>query len=106
MRLVAVFSSLIIGVAILSACNSAEKGLGYRAGGASSVPTPADGVRRVTVQELQSLVANNEAFIVDVRNADSYKTARIKGAKLIPLSEVEKRSNELPKDKLIVFYCS
>ena len=47
-----------------------------------------------------------EGRSVDVRNEDAYNAAHIRGAKLIPLSDVEKRAGELPKDKLIVTYCT
>jgi hypothetical protein len=95
----------VLGLAILAGCNSNE-GANSRTMGASSAPTPADGVRRVTVQELQDLVKKNQAFIVDVRNEDAYNSSHIRGARLIPLSDVEKRAGELPKDKLIVTYCT
>ena len=52
------------------------------------------------------MLAKNEAVVIDVRSEDSYNAAHIKGAKLIPEVEVVKRSDELPKDKLIVTYCS
>jgi 3-mercaptopyruvate sulfurtransferase SseA len=99
----------LLGVLALTACNSAEqktsKSSALAAGSPATKP-PADGVRRVTVTELKDLVANNEAVIIDVRNAESYKASHIKGSKLIPEAEVAKRSDELPKDKLIVTYCS
>jgi len=107
MRFLSTVAVAVIGVAVLAACNSTDQtGINSRTSGVSSAPTPADGVRRVTVQELQSMVNKNEVFIVDVRNADAYNAGHIRGAKLIPLSEIDKRSGELPKDKLIVTYCA
>ena len=92
----------------MTACNSAEQASKSSSLAAASPATkvPADGARRVTVAELKDLLAKNEAVVIDVRNEDSYKAAHIKGAKLIPEVEVVKRSDELPKDKLIVTYCS
>ena len=104
MRFISVLAMAVLGVALIAACNSREQN--SRTLGASSAPTPADGVRRVTVPELQELVKKNQVFIVDVRNEDAYNLAHIRGAKLIPLNDVEKRAGELPKDKLIVTYCS
>jgi 3-mercaptopyruvate sulfurtransferase SseA len=95
-----------IGILILTACNSAEKRTGSTAVSSASPVTPADGVRRVTVPELQGLLANNEAVVIDVRNDDSYNAGHIKGAKNIPVSETLNHINEFPKDKLIVTYCS
>jgi len=105
MRLFSILALAVLGLAIIAGCNSREQ-TNSRTLGASSAPTPADGVRRVTVPELQELVKKNQVFIVDVRNEDAYNLAHIRGAKLIPLSDVEKRASELPKDKLIVTYCS
>jgi 3-mercaptopyruvate sulfurtransferase SseA len=97
----------IIGILVLSACNSAERqGAGKSAVTAASPSIPADGVRRITVPELQDLLAKNQAVVIDVRNEDAYKIAHIRGAKLIPVGETLNHINELPKDKLIVTYCS
>src|SRR5918993_1336475 len=106
MRLFSIVSIAVLGLAIIAGCNSREQSTNSRTLGASSAPTPADGVRRVTVPELQELVKKNQVFIVDVRNEDAYNLGHIRGAKLIPLNDVEKRAGELPKDKLIVTYCS
>ena len=105
MRFLSLIAIGVIGVAVLAACNSTD-GINSRTSGVSSAPTPADGVRRVTVQELQNMANKNEVLIVDVRNEDAYNTGHIRGAKLIPLGEIDKRSGELPKDKLIVTYCA
>jgi 3-mercaptopyruvate sulfurtransferase SseA len=107
MRLLSVLAVAVIGVAVLAACNSADQtSINSRTSGASAAATPADGVRRITVSELQNMVNKNEAFIVDVRNEDVYNAGHIRGARLIPLNDIDKRSGELPKDKLIVTYCS
>jgi 3-mercaptopyruvate sulfurtransferase SseA len=68
--------------------------------------TYADGVRRITIIELQELVKKHEAVIVDVRNDVAYNAGHIPGSKLIPAAEILNHLDELPKDKLIVTYCS
>ena len=67
---------------------------------------PADSVRRVTIDELKTMLAENKAVVVDVRGDAAYKTGHIKGARMIPAAEIDKHADELPKDKLIVTYCS
>ena len=67
---------------------------------------PPDNVRRITVDELRQALATQQAVIVDVRNDVAYKGGHIKGALLIPADEIDKHLAELPKDKLIVTYCS
>ena len=71
---------------------------------AASVPT--DGVRRITTVELQGLINRGQALVVDVRNQASYDAAHIRGARLIPNTQILDRAKELPRDKTIVTYCS
>lgn len=99
----------VVGSLLLAGCNSAEQKDGSTPAKQGAQPANsvyADGVRRVTPTELQAMLTRNEAVVIDVRNEDAYKTAHVRGAKLIPEADVAKRSNELPKDKLIVTYCS
>ncbi|KOP79277.1 ArsR family transcriptional regulator [Lysinibacillus sp. FJAT-14745] len=45
-------------------------------------------------------------LLIDVRNGDpALKREKIQGALEIPLSDLESRLNEIPKDKEIVLYC-
>ena len=100
------FSLLVIFLCtlfVLSGCNSTERKL---ASAKDAIPPPSDGVRRITVPELKALVDSNEAVIIDVRSDEAYKAGHIRGAKLIPYSDVATATGQLPKDKLIVFYCS
>ena len=110
MRPILSFVAIIVfGGLVLTACNSAEqKPRSTASSGSVPTATPqfADGVRRITPVELRDLLARNEAVVIDVRNDDAYNVAHIKGSKLIPEAEVAKRSDELPKNKLIVTYCS
>jgi len=63
-----------------------------------------DGVPRITVQELKAKMDKKEKVtVVDVRASIA---TMIKGAIHIPLNDLEKRLNELPKDHLIVTVCS
>jgi rhodanese-related sulfurtransferase len=52
------------------------------------------------------LLASNEAIVLDVRNQASYDLGHIRGAQLIPEAEVVNHVDELPRNKLIVTYCS
>lgn len=60
--------------------------------------------RQVNVDKVRDLVENN-AFIIDVREKYEYETGHIKGAVNIPLSELRKRTNEIPKDKDVYIHC-
>jgi 3-mercaptopyruvate sulfurtransferase SseA len=69
-------------------------------------PTPTDGVRRVTVEELRAGLEKGTAIVIDVRSQEQYKAGHIKGALWILGDEIAGRIKELPKDKLVVAYCS
>ena len=71
----------------------------------TSTPYP-DGARRVTIAELETMIKDGKAFVVDVRSQDAYDAGHIPGAKLIPSAEILNHLKELPRDKLIVTYCS
>jgi 3-mercaptopyruvate sulfurtransferase SseA len=108
MRLKFAFSFLLLATAIiLIACNSTDKTANNKARKPADTPvTYADGARRITVDELDAMVKNGEAYIVDVRNQASYDIGHIPGSKLIPAGEIANHVNELPRDKTIVTYCS
>ena len=109
MRLIISFLAIaVMALGVLTACNSAEwkKAQTSPATGAPAPPVMADGARRVTVAELKELLAKNEAIVVDVRNQSSFDIGHIRGARLIPEAEVINHADELPRNKLIVTYCS
>jgi 3-mercaptopyruvate sulfurtransferase SseA len=108
------FKTLILFVTItFAACNSVHTNANSAANTATTpAPAPAaaghqdDGVPRVTTAELEKLLKEGKAVVLDVRNKAMYDAGHIRGAKLIPLGEVGARANELPRDKMIVTYCS
>ena len=65
-----------------------------------------DGVRRITPAEARAAVEKGKALIVDVRGEDSYNAGHIKGARWINLNDIGSRTAELPRDKMIITYCS
>lgn len=73
---------------------------------AAAVATAADGIRRVTVEELRAALAEDRAVVLDVRGSVEYELGHIKGARLMPLGQISTRAGELPRDKLLVAYCA
>lgn len=63
------------------------------------VPPPIDGA------EAHRLVAEG-AFLLDVRTPGEYAAGHAEGAVNIPVSELESRLGELPRDKTIISYCA
>jgi rhodanese-related sulfurtransferase len=51
------------------------------------------------------LTAANRPLVIDVRQPEEYREAHIAGTKLIPLGELNKHMQELPKDREIVCVC-
>ena len=67
---------------------------------------PAD---RITIHQLKRMMdAKEEVVIIDNRKGSSYvgSTVKIKGALHITVDELEAKIKDLPKDKLIVTYCT
>jgi ABC-type enterochelin transport system substrate-binding protein len=67
---------------------------------------PSDGVKRVTTVELRDALEKGTAIVVDVRGDAPYKQSHIKGSISIPENQISARIKELPRDKMIVTYCS
>ena len=89
-----IFLALLMGVALSCARPSAQEG----------TPKQQTSPDRVTVEELKAMLAEAKPVVVlDVRHEVERK---IKGAKHIPLEEVESRLSELPGDREVVTYCS
>ena len=98
-----------IGALLLTACNSDDSQA--KNGGSSSqpnvsTPPPSDGVKRITVTELKDAFDKNAVLIVDTRGPDAYAIEHIKGAINILEANLDSHLSELPRDRMIVTYCS
>ena len=51
------------------------------------------------------LTAREPMVLVDLRPAKEYQQARIPGARSLPMAELEKRMNEVPKAGRVILYC-
>ena len=105
------FLSLILILAaavVLAACNAVDTKVASHAPAAGNRPQAAypDGARRITIAELEALMKKGQAVVIDVRNQASYDIGHIPGSRLIPAGEILNHVNELPRDKMIVTYCS
>ena len=109
MRSIFYFALMAVAAVVFAACNAID-----HTASSQSKPSPspgsdtvyADGARRITADEMVAMVKNNEAVVIDVRNQASYDLGHIPGAKLIPAGEILNHINELPRNKMIVTYCS
>jgi 3-mercaptopyruvate sulfurtransferase SseA len=100
---------ILLIAAALAACNSVHS-TGNKSTASAASPSPVvqtgDGVRRVTTTELAELMKQGKVIVLDVRTKDAYERGHIRGAKSLPINEVGERGKELPRDKMIVTYCS
>lgn len=89
-----------IGALLLAALTVLSVWAQAPATGASQTP---DGIARITVEELKAKMDKNEkVVVVDVR---AHAGSMIKGAVHIPVADIEKQLDKLPKDALIVTVC-
>jgi rhodanese-related sulfurtransferase len=59
----------------------------------------------VSVQQAKEMIDRSDVFILDVRTQEEYDAGHIRNSTLIPLQVLDKRLNELPRDKKILVYC-
>lgn len=107
---------MLAAAALLGACKANDTGGNMSAGapkpgGQSSARTGttevhADGVRRVSPEELQAMLEDGDTVLYDTRAKMAYDAEHIKGALSMPYDEVSNRAGEFPKDKTLVFYCT
>lgn len=73
-----------------------------------NAPQTEDQVPRISVKEAKAALDSGQAILVDVRSADSYKSAHAAGAISIPLENFENNigSLSLEKDEWIITYCT
>jgi adenylyltransferase/sulfurtransferase len=63
-------------------------------------------LEEITASELSDLIKNqSDVQIIDVREPHEYEISRISNTKLIPLSEVVKRANEIDANRTAFIHC-
>lgn len=89
-RLVLVLSSSFVAVAITMAAAQ------------TSQPTPPKAPKMAS-DDVMALLEKGEVYFLDVREPDELvKLGTLEGYVNIPLGQIEKRLNEIPKDKAII----
>ncbi|HKY42818.1 MAG TPA: rhodanese-like domain-containing protein [Pyrinomonadaceae bacterium] len=112
MCLKTIYSAMILmAMLVLASCNAVDTTVYTKNNNNSNTvvgppTTYADGARRITTGELETLIAEGKVYLVDVRSQDSYDMGHIPGSHLIPAQEFYKHVDKLPRDKMIVTYCS
>jgi len=67
----------------------------------------AAGYKNILSGDAKRLLASTKnVFLLDVRTPEEFRQARLQGAVLIPINEVERRLGEVPKNRPVLVYCA
>ncbi|MBA3804214.1 MAG: hypothetical protein H0X14_00660 [Acidobacteria bacterium] len=107
--LISLGMAILLGLALLMSVSAGQQGPGVAAKKPEAKAPPAqavpeDGVPRIAPMEAHDLIEKGKAIIVDVRSESSYRIGHVQGALWMP--DVTSRIKELPRDKMIITYCS
>jgi rhodanese-related sulfurtransferase len=64
------------------------------------------GIPMISPRDAASAVETGGALLVDVRERDEFAAERAPGVALVPMSELQARHEELPKDKPLLMICA
>ena len=110
MRRKTIYPAMILAATVLLAsCNAQDTTIINQNSNKPAIgpeTTYADGARRITTGELETLMKEGKVYLVDVRLEDAYNMGHIPGSHLIPAGDILKHADKLPRDKMIVTYCS
>jgi len=68
-----------------------------------SVPRTYTGLKSKEAKE--HMDQNKDVLVIDVRTREEYQKGHIKGARNIPVDQLEKRKGSIPRDKDLILYC-
>jgi len=73
-----------------------------------SAPAVAQEVKRMSIEELKSMLGNPDLVVVDVRRGGDWTSSKVKvkGAVREDPEKVDTWMSKYPKDKTLVFYCA
>jgi predicted sulfurtransferase len=110
MRFIALVSlAVLIAIGGIVACNSHETIMSQVPNSSPTPKTlapPPDDARRIKADELHDLWTKGDVLIIDTRAESAYKDEHIKGSISIPSGTLKDKMAELPKNKMIVAYCT
>ena len=103
--------AFFVAIGGLVACNSNETILSQTPKNSSSpqqsaLPPPTDNARRIKAAEAHDIWEKGHAVIIDTRAEAAYKEEHIKGSISMPTGTVLERVDELPRNKMIIAYCT
>jgi rhodanese-related sulfurtransferase len=63
-------------------------------------------IARIGLASARAQAASGETVLIDVRPEGDYAAQHIAGAISMPSDQVARRYRQLPRDKLLIFYCT
>lgn len=90
------FSNVVAGIFIVERLHAGEKQL--------KTQTEVNNISPKQAKDLMDKA--KDVFVLDVRTEEEYKEVHIKDAHLIPIKELEKNIDKIPKDKKVVVHCA
>jgi hypothetical protein len=105
---VTVFLVLVIGgaVALQLTANPSPVPTPQAPAQAPVTAMPSDTIQRIAVDEAKQLLDKGQAVLLDVRSTESYQAEHAVGAVSFPEGEEAASFDQLPADKLLIFYCT
>jgi rhodanese-related sulfurtransferase len=64
---------------------------------------PLKGLRTLTPEQFRN--ESRDGRVIDVREAHEYNRGHIKGAVNVPLSQLQQRLKDIPRDRAVYLYC-
>lgn len=61
-------------------------------------------IPEISVQQLAQLIEQS-VTLIDVRSPQEYEEGHVRGARLIPLDQIESRAQEVPSDREVYLIC-
>lgn len=73
----------------------------------TAVPVFSAGYKNISSPEAKRMIEQNKnVILLDVRTPGEYRQARMKGSILIPINEIERRLQEVPKGRPVIVLCA
>ena len=67
---------------------------------------PGEPYTRISADEAAAMHGDGDVVVIDVRRQDEYDAGHVKDAIFMPVDDVYARTDELPKDKKLLFICA
>jgi rhodanese-related sulfurtransferase len=74
--------------------------------GATTVPAAPEYKNIMSVDAKKMMEQKKNMYLLDVRTPQEYAQSRMKGSVLIPINELERRVQEVPKNRPILVLCA